>query len=271
MNFFKSFIKHSIFTAIILLQIVTCEAALSQAIKHRKNKDIKRLIQKNHTIIQKADELGNSPLALATIYGNTPIVTLLLNTCVNINHRSATNGETALTLAAGHGMLQITDLLLKANADVNYSTHNGNTALTLTAARGNIEIMNCLIKAAAQIDRANNNGYTPLMQATYLGQASAVKLLLESKANTHLRNNNGQTALDIAHQRLNNIIDGHRQESLTVALRKNITEIAHTLQEQQSIKFSEEIKHDQAEDFLCISDNITEDWVVLDSLPASHT
>ncbi|WP_339939476.1 ankyrin repeat domain-containing protein [Undibacterium luofuense] len=109
----------------------------------------------------------------------------------------ASNGDTALMLAAFGGSLPAVKILVEAEAEVNQP---GWTALHYGAASGSTEVVAYLLENHAYIDAEAPNGLTPLMMAVLFGKRAVVELLLEQGADAALRNQKGQTAMDLAKQ-----------------------------------------------------------------------
>ena len=64
----------------------------------------------------------------------------------NVNAKAVKHSQTALMLAASHGRVEATNLLLKCGADVNIQDVDGSTALMCAAEHGQKEIVKLLLK-----------------------------------------------------------------------------------------------------------------------------
>uniref|UniRef100_A0A915N000 ANK_REP_REGION domain-containing protein n=1 Tax=Meloidogyne javanica TaxID=6303 RepID=A0A915N000_MELJA len=64
----------------------------------------------------------------------------------NVNAKAVKHAQTALMLAASHGRIEATNLLLKCGADVNIQDVDGSTALMCAAEHGQKEIVKILLK-----------------------------------------------------------------------------------------------------------------------------
>jgi ankyrin repeat protein len=160
------------------------------------------------------------PLHMAISADNAEIVRILLAHKADPERRN-TYSQTALHYAAEEGKPEISELLVKAGADVNAlqlqfslpcgsgeeETPAKNTPLHFAAARGNPATIKVLLDAGAKIDAVNVKGLTPLMSAiepplyTGINEKSRLKnmeLLLSSGANVNARDANGLTVLDHA-------------------------------------------------------------------------
>ena len=73
-----------------------------------------------------------------------------------------------LFLAAEHGHLEVTRLLLEASADKDKASQDG-TPLFIAARNGQLEVVRLLLEAHADKDKAADGGYTPLLIAALNG------------------------------------------------------------------------------------------------------
>ena len=107
----------------------------------------------------------------------------------------ASNGDTALMLAAYKGKLWAVEALLAKKAEVN---RPGWTALHYAAAAGHTAVVQLLLDHYAYIDAASPNRTTPLMMAALGGHVDSARLLLDEGADAGLRNDASLSALDCA-------------------------------------------------------------------------
>jgi ankyrin repeat protein len=104
-------------------------------------------------------------------------------------------GETPLMLAALRGNLPVVKDLLARGARVN---RDGWTPLHYAASSESPDTVTLLLDRGAQIDARSPNGTTPLMMAARYGAIDSADLLLERGADATLRNQRGMTAADFA-------------------------------------------------------------------------
>lgn len=107
-------------------------------------------------------------------------------------------GNTPLAAAVGQGNRKAVEALLKGGADARSTTRNGNSVLHLAAAGGEVALIPLLIAARAPIEAVNSQGDTALMLAVKSRCLGCVKSLLAAGASTRVRNKDGLSALDIA-------------------------------------------------------------------------
>ncbi len=129
-------------------------------------------------------ERGETGLILAMRYGAMKVARVLLAHSGLKVDEQASNGNTALMMAAFQKNKSAVLALLEKGAQIN---RPGWTALHYAAAAGDLDIMKLLLERHAYIDAASPTGTTPLMLAAREGQEEAVSLLLEEGADATLK------------------------------------------------------------------------------------
>lgn len=135
---------------------------LNLAVKDRSDDVINLLIANKSTDVDLSNKLGETPLMLAAIDGNLPVVKALVE---------------------------------KRNAQID---HIGWTPLHYACAKGQLEVAKYLISKGAIIDSLSVGDNTPLIMAVQSGNEGLVALLLSKGADIRLKNSQGLTAIDIA-------------------------------------------------------------------------
>ena len=97
------------------------------------------------------DESGNSPLMLASLFGNEKTVDLLLSHKVHVDSRNY-KGQTALMLASEKGYDSIAEILLDHDANIDLKDDNKHTALTYAILGRHRKVVTILLSHGAQID-----------------------------------------------------------------------------------------------------------------------
>lgn len=122
-----------------------------------KNEDIS-LIEKllnsetvSESDLQCQDESGNSPLMLASLFGNEKAVRLLLSRRADTNFKNC-NNQTALMLACENGYESIVEMLLNNGAKIEIENKTKYTALTYAASGGHKRVTEILISHGAQVN-----------------------------------------------------------------------------------------------------------------------
>jgi ankyrin repeat protein len=94
-------------------------------------------------LLEKGAKQKDLALTVSAREGHTDIISTLLESKANVNHR-ASDGWTALTLAAKNNHPNVVRLLLRNGADVNLPGQNGLTALDIAMQSGNTLIVKIL-------------------------------------------------------------------------------------------------------------------------------
>jgi ankyrin repeat protein len=138
------------------------ELMLNLAIKDKSEDVITFPVANKATDVDISNKFGETPLMIASIEGNLPLVKSLIQ-----QHKAQIN-------------------------------HIGWTPLHYACAKGHLEIAQYLIANGAIVDALSPSNTTPLMMAVQSGNEQLVKLLLDKGADIQVRNTNGLTAIDIA-------------------------------------------------------------------------
>ena len=132
------------------------------AIRDKSSKVTELLLQDPKIDVDISNRLGETPLMMASIEGNLPLVKTLV-------------------------------LQNKARLD-----HIGWTPLHYACAKGHLDVAKFLVTNGAIVDSKAFNATTPLMMAVQSGNEKLVLFLLENGADLRLRNTQGFSAIDIA-------------------------------------------------------------------------
>ena len=148
--------------------------------------------------IEATNNIGMSPLLVASEHGNLRSVELLLKAgagvCVADN-----KGDTCFTIAALGGHTEtVRTLLCMPEVDVNQSNHQGFTPLHCTAFTNHSDVAQVLIDAGADIEARTRRGSTPLHCACQGGALENSQMLVEAGANVRDVDDQGRTCLSIA-------------------------------------------------------------------------
>lgn len=141
------------------------------------------------------DPEGQNALFLALRAESPRVVEVLLNHPTTRIDEANAHGETPLMMAALRGNLPVVRTLLARGARVQLV---GWTPLHYAASGSSVEVLTLLLERGAAIDAPSPNGSTPLMMAARYGSIDAAELLLRRGADPRPRNQRGLTAADFA-------------------------------------------------------------------------
>jgi len=126
------------------------------------------------------------------------IASYLINYCnANVNDFDRVN-NTPLHIASQYGNQEIVQLLIINHADINYVNSEGWTPLHIASQYNNERVIKLLIDRNADVNLTTYEDWTPLHIATYYNNIKTVKKLLEKHPDLNKKTEDGLTALDIA-------------------------------------------------------------------------
>ena len=158
---------------------------------------VRLLLTKDGIKVNKADDIRQTPLYMASEHGHTDIVRLLIDSSALVNQANMAT-DTPLHTAVRFGCTDIVRLLIGYSADVNKADAFGHTPLITASRNGKTEIIQLLINAHADVDKTTNGKQTPLLFASSNGCVDIVRLLLKTDADVNKADRDGVTALHSA-------------------------------------------------------------------------
>ena len=99
--------------------------------------------------------------------------------------------------------LELTELLLKEDADVNVKDEYGWNALMYAVNEGNPEIVRLLLDSGIKLNEVDKNGWTALLRAISDNKEEIIKMLIEAGADVNIRNKRNDSVLLYASKRCN--------------------------------------------------------------------
>jgi len=130
---------------------------------------------------------GTTALAWSVYWDNQPVTELLIKAGAEVDAGNYL-GVTPLMLANKNRSVEMVALLLKADADPNKTMWSGETPLMTAARTGVNDIINLLLDHGADINyREPRRGQSALMWAISFGHPSAARLLVDRKADISAR------------------------------------------------------------------------------------
>lgn len=121
---------------------------------------------------------GGLPLCLASAFGRSSVVKLLLDKGARVNDRSDAFDHVAPIHAAAFGRdIKCLKLLIDYGADVNATQDGSFTPLMEAANNGDLAIVKLLVSRGAKVDAKNDDGRTALDLAVSSKRTSVVRYL----------------------------------------------------------------------------------------------
>lgn len=168
--------------------------SLVDAAQDGKIDEVRRLLNQKVNV-DTTDSNGETALSVAAGKGHLEIVRLLLNAGANINHKGYME-NTPLMEASHYGHLDIVEHLLANKAAIDVGGKD--TALTIAAGRGHTGIVRALLNAGANVNHRHMYGATALMTAAEGGHLEVVESLLGAGADMDIESHTGRKALAYA-------------------------------------------------------------------------
>lgn len=152
---------------------------INAAANNGHTKVVELLLEEHQIDIGKPENEGRGPLYNAAYYGHYEIVRLLLDRGADATVLSNA-GFAPFHVASQEGYTKIAGLIVdQTDFDINSPASNGATALYLAARNGQVETVRALIERGADTACQTKDGWTPLNAASNQGHLEVVKLLLE--------------------------------------------------------------------------------------------
>lgn len=177
--------------------------------------------------VDKKDELGQNPVAVALSRDDTAMMGILLSRGALMTpeqrnvfmQKSASAGDLealktylaaeklpafaidssdAILMAAAAGHDDIVKLFIEYGANIENEDATGQTALALAVSAGYEDVVETLVYDGADVNKTDINGELPIVTAAKNGSLPIVKLLVQGGANTSKKNKYGWTALEAA-------------------------------------------------------------------------
>ncbi|XP_076078749.1 uncharacterized protein LOC143048761 [Mytilus galloprovincialis] len=164
-----------------------------------------------------------SPLYMASAYGYTKVVQMLINKKADINkckdtgasplytacegghieadiNKCTDNGASPLYIACYQVHTEVVQMLINNKADINKCIDTGESPLYIACQEGHTEVVQMLINNKADINKCTDNGASPLYIACQNGHTEVVQILINNKADINKCTDNEGSPLYIACQ-----------------------------------------------------------------------
>ncbi|KAG1670581.1 hypothetical protein FOA52_012153 [Chlamydomonas sp. UWO 241] len=146
---------------------------------------------------------GMSALLVASQFGFTEIVMMLLQAGANLHAGDMMTGSTPLHAAAGNGHLSVVKVAVSHGAPLNDLNAEGYAPIHLATEGGHTSVVKYLLLVGAQHSLPSIKGHTPLMLAARNGHITLLKMLHEAGSDLRHKDNAGATALHLASGKMN--------------------------------------------------------------------
>jgi ankyrin repeat protein len=141
---------------------------------------------------------GQTALHIAALHGVTDVAKMLIEEGVNPSPWNKRQ-HTPLHFACQYNHPEVVELLLAAHADMDAADHGGNSPLHFSSANGHAQCAKLMLDATCDVDATNFRGESALHNASRWGYVELVGLLLSRNARIDLVNGRGKTALEECH------------------------------------------------------------------------
>ncbi|XP_071147006.1 uncharacterized protein [Mytilus edulis] len=135
-----------------------------------------------------------SPLYMASAYGYTEVVQMLINNKADIN-KCRDTGESPLFSACYNGHTEVVQMLINNKADINMCRDTGESPLFISCYNGHTEVVQMLINNKAVINKCNDEDVSPLYVACQKGHTEVVQMLINNKADINKCKNRERSPL----------------------------------------------------------------------------
>lgn len=156
-----------------------------------------RLLLDKGAMTQIANDNRFGPLIQACRYGNSEIISDLLDDGANPNSKIE-DGTSAFHLCAGSTTTELLAKMVSQGAKIKAANEYGQTALMWAANLGNVENVNYLVKNGANINQQTKEGYTPLFFAIKSRNLNVVQAMVSLGADVLAQAKDGTTAMQLA-------------------------------------------------------------------------
>ncbi len=145
--------KKTFFVLVVLAIFVSAASAaeIHEAIQAGDLARVKSLVEKDSSLLQAADEMGQTPLHTAAASGKVEIAAYLISKGAPVDQRDAMNRTPLWGLAARSGSVEIARLLLDNGADINASDGGWGPPLMIAAVFGNVGIVDFFLDRGVAI------------------------------------------------------------------------------------------------------------------------
>ena len=160
--------------------------------------DVAENLAYNSQLVTEEDEYGATALYLAAIHGNVAVTQVLLGKVADVNAQCGECGS-ALQAASVNGNTEVVRVvLLDPNVDVNAQNGAYGSALQAASLDGNTEVVRMLLDADADVNAQGGEHGSALQAASWRGNTEVVRMLLDADADVNAEGGEHGSALQAA-------------------------------------------------------------------------
>jgi ankyrin repeat protein len=127
--------------------------------------EVAHLFSINNNVIHEKDSEGDTAILKASrICNNADVITFLIESGANVNDKDQI-GQTPLIVATQHGCKKLVEILIGAGADIHERNDFGQSAIITAAQENLLEIAKFLIESGANVNIPDAEGETPYTYA----------------------------------------------------------------------------------------------------------
>ena len=182
-----------IFPALICAQN-NSEEKLHTSIRNGELETVKKIIEKDNTIINSPNHLGSTPLMVAASLDKMDISNYLIDQNAELNTANV-HGSTTIHYAALNGQLDLVKQLVDKGAKVDVWNNRGRNPLHYSAISGNIELFEYLESKDLDMTPATSDQSSMLHWACNGGNVDMVKYMLNRDFSLDLLDSDGYSVL----------------------------------------------------------------------------
>jgi len=170
------------------------EDKLHSSIRNGEIEMVKKIIEKDNSVINATNHLNSTPLALAASLDKLDICNYLIDNNANLDAKNI-HGSTALHYAALHGQLDLVKKMINKGAKVNIENNRGRSPIHYAAYSGNLELLKYLESKGLDMAPAKSDQSSIVHWACHGGNVDMVNFLLKNGYTIDAVDNGGHSVL----------------------------------------------------------------------------
>eukprot|EP00667_Euglena_gracilis_P000424 EG_transcript_424 len=159
-----------------------------------------RLLASAQAALDQPNKAGRTPLSVAFTYNKLEMALMLAQAGATLSWMQSPDINEGLRMASAEGHVELTTLLLSAQAEPNQADKDGRSLLWRACLNGQLDIAKVLLQSQADVNNSAKDGSTPMLIAARDGHSLVVKWLLSVRADHQQTDNEGRSPLWVAVQ-----------------------------------------------------------------------